>query len=242
MEQINTLTYFDLLKNLKGLIKNKFNKDSIRFIQIGANDGVTNDVASHVLETTDNGIFIEPMEGAFNLLLENKKNFINSSFLKLALLPEILKDNNKMNLLSQDELRQGSSFLNLNQVITPYSERIIDQIEVETITVENLINEHNIVDLDFLFCDVEGIDSLIVDNFLEKIKPEVMFFESCGWWCNEDIQIQVTNNNIVSIPSRHKFKLKLESLGYYVIDFTDKDGRDVVAFKTEYITPLCTII
>lgn len=229
---IENIDKIDLLKSLKEKIKKEYNKKNITFIQIGVNDGITNDIATHVIETIDSGIFIEPIKNTYDIMVSNKKNFKNSLFMNVAILPSILGENNKMNLLSYDPLNQGSSFINVN------SERIIDQIEVSVISVNNLLNQHKINNLDILFCDAEGIDFLIIDDFLEYIKPEVMFFETCNWWCNEDTEIRSSNGLMVPIPSRKSFKLKLENLDYYVIDYYENNvnkSQDMIAIKLQYL-------
>lgn len=221
-----------LLKNLKEKVKNNFNKKDITFIQIGVNDGITNDIVVDVIEENDVGIFFEPIPTTYELMLENKKKFSKCTFLNVALLPEKLKHTKKMNLLSQDPLNQGSSFVNIN------SNRITGQIEVDVTTVGNFLSSHNIDKLDFLFCDAEGIDFLIIDDFLNYLYPEVMFFETCNWWCNEDTQILSSDNQIVLIPSRKNFKLKLERLGYFVIDYyeiNNNKSQDMIAIKLNYI-------
>lgn len=232
LKTIEDLYQSDLLNILKTKIKKDLGKDKVSFIQIGVNDGVTNDVAIDVIDENDEGIFIDPMDSVYDSMVENKKGFSKCIFLKLAVLPEKLKNNNKMNLLSQDPLGQGSSFVNVNEG------RIINQIEVETITVSNLISNYKIKELDFLFCDTEGIDFLIIEDFLNIIQPEVMFFETCNWWCNQDTEIMGTDGIMVPIPSRQNFKLKLEGLNYYVIDYYDKEinkSQDMVAIKMKYM-------
>ena len=69
-------------------LRKKLLKDNIYFVQIGASDGDTNDIAKHILNEKDTGIFIEPCEVSFNKLLLNKSKFIYCLFLNIAIIPE----------------------------------------------------------------------------------------------------------------------------------------------------------
>jgi len=227
---IENLNQIELLQTLKKKIKSK--KENISFIQIGVNDGITHDTAFHILEPNDCGIFIEPIKKIFDVMVENKKEFNSSLFLNVAVLPKKLEGNTKMTILSHDDLNQGSSLVNVN------SGRIIEQVEVSVTSVHDLLKENNIKDLDILFCDAEGVDFLIIDDFLDYIEPEVMFFETCGWWCEEDTKILSTNGSITQIPSRKSFKTKLENLNYYVIDYYENEinkSQDMIAIKLKYV-------
>lgn len=229
MKNINEIMPTDLMLKIRDIINDK----QITFVQIGVNDGVAHDIAIDVLKEVDSGFFIEPIEDTFIKMCENKKNFKDSKFLKLAVLPENLK-NTKMNLLNEDPSYQGSSFSNLN------SHRIIGSIDVEIITPKRLISEYNISNLDFLFCDAEQLDHLIIVDFLNHILPNVLFFETC-WWCTNDYELELSDGNKVIVPSRDKIKEKLESLGYVVINYWDNEmnrREDMLAIKKELIDKL----
>jgi hypothetical protein len=222
------------LVSVKNILKQQ-KKEPISFIQIGVNDGVNHDIAKDVLEIQDTGIFCEPIEKAFNAMVNNKIKFTKSIFLKKAIVPENLKDNNTMNLLDNDEIGQGSSFGKFNK------HRIINTINVDTITVSNLLKEFSIQSLDFFFCDAESIDHLIVTDLLDKIKPEVMFFETC-WWCNNPHQLEISGGTSITIPSRSQMKDLLTQNGYVFVDFLEDNNiekrEDILAIKQKYISDL----
>lgn len=216
------------------LIKNLINKKKVTFIQIGVNDGVDKDIAKDVLSSEDIGFFFEPIEDSFNEMVINKKEYNNSVFIKKALLPESLRDNNLMNLLTNCRHNMGASFININE------DRIYTQVKVDTITIKNFIHDNNISDLDFLFCDAETLDHLIIEEILNYILPNVIFFETC-WWCHEDSTIESSNGTIVKIPSRINIKNKLVENGYYVIDYWESENykqEDILAVKNTFIEKL----
>ena len=216
------------IDELLNICRVKLNKDSVSFIQIGANDGVENDLANLVLNENDNGYFFEPIDVPFNLLIKNKSNFKNCKFLKKAILPEILKENNLMSNLSDDEKHQGSSFTNIN------SFRHIENVKVDCITISNFIKEYNIFDIDFLFCDSEGIDNLIVKEFLDFIKPNIILFETADW-SERDANLITQEGNSIIVSSNDSIKNILQSLSYTVIDFSKKPDKfksnNIVAIK-----------
>ena len=72
----------------------------------------------------------------FDLLIKNKSDYTNSKFFNKAILPEILNGHNTMNVLSEDDFNQGSSFGNTVDY------RIIDKISVDTIMVKDFIDEN----------------------------------------------------------------------------------------------------
>lgn len=224
----------DTLKSLHKIISlNKVEPPS--FIQIGVSDGINHDIAKDVLDSKDIGIFIEPIEKAFNLMKINKSEFTNSTFLKKAVVPECLKYNNTMNLLDNDDIGQGSSFGKFNK------HRINNNIQVDTITVFNLLDTFNIQSLDFFFCDAESIDHLIVSDLLTKITPEVIFFETC-WWCGSDTELEISDDMKIIVPSRSKMKQLLASYGYKVIDFLEDNSaekrEDILAIQYKYVNKI----
>jgi len=207
--------------------KQRLNKQDITFIEIGVNDGITNDVANLVLTPNDKGYFIEPIKETFDIMCTNKEAFKNCSFIQKAIVPECLKHVNRMNVLSEDAMNQGASIANFNK------HRITNQVIIDTVTVEDFIKTNAIQELDFLFCDAESIDHLIILDFIRFIEPKIMFFET-GWWLDNDSKLDTTDGNHVIIPSRSKIKQILNERNYYVIDYwTDEYNKreDIIAIK-----------
>jgi FkbM family methyltransferase len=224
IEKLNPKT---LLDNLRSLL----NKQHISFIQIGVNDGITHDIANTFLQENDFGYFIEPIEETFNIMKLNKQHFKNVKFIKKAILPEILKHNDTINLLSDDNKNEGASIGNFNK------ERISNQIKVDTITITNFLLEESITDIDFVFCDAESIDHLIIIDLINQIKPNVLFFETC-WWCTNDYELEISDGNKIIIPSRKYMKEFLNKNGYFVIDYWEHNQykrEDMIAIKKEII-------
>ncbi len=206
-------------------------KEAISFVQIGVNDGKTHDIANEFLKESDIGYFIEPIESTFEIMKQNKINFKNAKFVKKAILPEVLRENNIINVLSNDQNNQGASFGSFNK------DRISSQIIVDTITIIDFLIEEKIDELDFFFCDAESIDHLIILDLVTQLKPNVLFFETC-WWCKEDHNLEISDGKTVKIPSRMHIKNVLNDNGYDVIDYWEHSKHqreDMIAIKRDII-------
>lgn len=218
--------------NLLNFLRNCLKKEMISFIQIGVNDGKTHDIANEFLKESDIGYFIEPIESTFEIMKQNKINFKNAKFVKKAILPEVLRGNNVINLLSSDQNNEGASIGSFNR------DRISSQIIVDTVTIIDFLIEEKINELDFFFCDDESIDHLIILDLVTQLKPNVLFFETC-WWCTEDHNLEMSDGKTIKIPSRRHIKSVLNDNGYDVIDYWEhaKHKReDMIAIKRDIIS------
>lgn len=217
--------------NKLNILRNKLNQTNISFIQIGSNDGITNDVANNILTHNDQGIFIEPCRIPFEKLLYNKKDFNNSLFLNLAIVPEIMAHKNcTLNLLSDDPLNQGASILDN----IPSSYRKVKSTDTQVMSISKLIDNYDIKELDIFFCDAEGLDHILISELLNYIQPKILFFESF-FWLNQDLKINIDSMANLIIPSRSTIKQILKQYNYSYIDFNDEinenKSEDIVAWK-----------
>jgi hypothetical protein len=121
--------------DLLNFLRNSFKKETISFIQIGVNDGKTHDMANDFLKESDVGYFIEPIESTFEIMKLNKQKFKSAKFIKKAILPEVLRGNNIINILSNDQNNEGASIGSFNK------DRISSQIIVDTITIIDFLIE-----------------------------------------------------------------------------------------------------
>jgi len=229
-KEINSNEDFEPLDLLR-FLRNSFKKETVSFIQIGVNDGKTHDIANDFLKENDVGYFIEPIESTFEIMKQNKINFKNAKFIKKAVLPEVLRGNNVINILSSDQNNEGASIGSFNK------DRISSQIIVDTVTIIDFLIEEKIDELDFFFCDAESIDHLIILDLVTQLKPNVLFFETC-WWCTEDHDLEMSNGKTIKIPSRRRIKSVLTDNGYDVIDYWEHPKykrEDMIAIKRNII-------
>jgi len=85
---------------------------------------------------------------------------------------------------------------------------IIDKIKVKTTTIDEIIKENNITDIDLLHTDTEGHDYTILMNYSFTIKPQKILFEHChmdGFLTIGDKYIELTNK-LLSLGYKKKYQ------------------------------------
>ena len=211
---------------LKILIKKKKIK---KIIQVGANDGQSDDFLSKSFTQDLQAILIEPIEDAFNNLKKNYKIFPKVQCLNIAVDIKSDKKNiysvnpkyysyykDKYQQKSVDWLTVLSSFSREHLKKHGVQEKHIIAKSIECKTFNQIINTYNYHDLDLLIVDTEGYDYTLVNNFIEivKIKPMIIF----EWiHCNE--------------KEIKKLLLKLKSNNYNFF----KTGRDLICMQNNYL-------
>ena len=88
-------------------------------------------------------------------------------------------------------------------------------VEVKTTTLEKILDEHKILEIDFLSLDTEGYELEILKGLnLEKYRPKYMLIEMYDW----------DKNNILKYLHLHKYKLHSNLSNYNKIDNPGWDG------------------
>jgi FkbM family methyltransferase len=211
---------------LLGIIKQKIDtirtdeKRQIRFLQLGAADGIKCDFVAQITNKDDFGILVEPYNVSFVELLKNKpkSEFPNYTFHNYAVLPEKfynldLKFNIEVPRMKND-LPTGNHFF------TGQTRHGCDFVEGECtkVSLKKFIEESVINTVDVLILDIEGFDGDIVMEYVDIQQPHVIVFE---YWEIIDKELGL------EIESLEKVVSKLNALGYNVIGFKD----DYCAFK-----------
>ncbi len=170
----------------KYLIHNKQPDDSFNFIQVGAFDGVECDPLLKYLQRFNwNGIMLEPQPQPFNKLIERYNGRDGISVRNAA----ISSSNGKSTLYTLDgnglpEWASGMASFDKNNILKheymfPEIKDHIKEIEVDTITFQQLFADHSLNKLDLLQIDTEGFDAEILQMFpFHLIKPGIIHFES----------------------------------------------------------------
>lgn len=164
-------------------------KDKIFFVQIGANNGVSNDpLNKFILADGWSGLLVEPLPDVFEVL---KKNYLgtraNLLFENAAIgsingeVPFYYVENSEYRL--PEWTSQLSSF-NKDVVVKnlsghPHLIQLIKCVNIKTLTFSSLIEKYKIQKIDLLHSDTEGFDYQILKtiNFSE-IHPDIILFES----------------------------------------------------------------
>jgi len=156
------------------LSKNR-NKN-IFFIQIGANDGISQDPIYKYSQNWD-GILIEPIPEIFENLKRNysrsKRNLI---FENIA----ISDYNGEINLYlpkTIDPDNWQTKLASTNKEAGMLNNFELQEIKVPCLSLDSLIKKYNIKEIDLLVIDIEGQEKLLFDNYSFLIKPKAIFFE-----------------------------------------------------------------
>lgn len=197
-------TYLDNYQYSDKLFK-KLQSRKIFFVQIGANDGVSQDPIFRYSEKWS-GILIEPLKEPFEKL---KYNYANKSdgkcFVKLAIGPNDgtvemyvpkINENNKSFATKIASLKQNSLLKSHD----------FEKVVIKQITLSTLIQKHKVKSIDLLVMDVEGYELDILSTYSFNLKPKIIFMETRFY----------SYNDLVSFYSRMK------NLGYSI--FPEKDN------------------
>ena len=211
---------------LKPLIK----KEKIKkIIQVGANDGKSDDFLFDCLNNDIEAILIEPIEDAFVKLKKNYNNFQKVKCLNLAVditnkNKEIFSVNKKYydfykkkyNDINVEWLNILSSFNKRHLIGHGIKDKHIVSKQIECKTLTELINQYNFQNFDLLIIDVEGYDVILLNDFLKTVnlKPMIIF----EW-------IHAQKNEI------EKLLIELEGLNYKFL----RTGRDLVCYQKGYL-------
>jgi FkbM family methyltransferase len=159
------------------------------FIQIGANDGVTDDpIHKYVLKYHWRGILVEPQPDVFRTLVANYGGEPQLLFENVAIAPE----DGVVSLFTPDypasesggvqgvRRNHAQTSFNKGHVISRLgNDGRIKELKVPAVSVSTLISKHSISKIDLLQIDAEGYDYDIIRMFdFNKLKPTIINFDS----------------------------------------------------------------
>jgi FkbM family methyltransferase len=190
---------FDLAKNISRKLGNRtelylslnpfFNRyQQLTFIQIGANDGFSNDpFREFILRRDMQGVLVEPLPFLFKKLKNNYKSkdrlifdncaiSYNTSELEIYTLNEDF-----LNSTPDSESLSGLASFEKEHILKHIGlekEKFITNLKVPTKTIENIQSEYNFVSFDCLFMDIEGYESEVIEKIdFEKVQPKLIVYE-----------------------------------------------------------------
>ncbi len=161
-------------------------KKDIYFVQIGANDGVTNDPMHKFVTTFGwHGVLVEPGPVAFERLKANYENDGNLTFVNAA-----ISEKDGFRTLYTVRIDDGtfrgahmySSFkkeviLRQTRWVPDIADRI-EEIQVRCISMETLLREVGAAHVDILQIDTEGYDFAILKMIdFSKFQPSIICYE-----------------------------------------------------------------
>ena len=170
--------------SLEKIIENLFFENQLKsIIQIGANDGKRFDILSNFIKKYSPFVlFLEPIKSNYEDLKKNYANQDNLIFENFA-----ISVNNQINQLykvKDDKLKHyddhviGITSFNKDHLIKHgIKKNHIIKVNVQSISLNDLIKKHSIKNLDLMMIDTEGYDGHIVIDFLKniEIRPIIIF-------------------------------------------------------------------
>jgi O-methyltransferase len=154
-------------------------------IQVGSHIGNTsNDYLFNKINPNFKYIMIEPVPYLFNQLKENYKSYNNITFLNIAIsnydgVLDLYIPSEKNDFTKMVSWASQLSSVNKDHISYHVPECIIEKISVECKTLNILIKEFNIKEIEYLYTDTEGHDyDILMDLDLSYIKPKNIIFEN----------------------------------------------------------------
>ena len=174
----------------KALYRRLNGRKGVFFIQIGSNDGKTNDPMFELIKTNVSwrGIFVEPSPDAFAELKKNYGNEERFIFENVGISNQNgvadfymvrASDAKKAKNLPICWPRVGSFSEEhvIRHINEPFS-HLISRVRLKTISFESLIERNNVERIDMLHLDTEGYDSKILEQIdFNRRKPGLILFE-----------------------------------------------------------------
>jgi FkbM family methyltransferase len=157
------------------------NKPNLRFIQVGANDGIANDpIRWYVFKHGWHGILIEPQPVIFKQLQENYKGTEGLIFENCAISPQ----QKNVELYYLDESDVDWPFVNRIATLDPNkgwlakAKERAKKVNVKSRTLNQVIEAHSMNSFDVLVIDTEGFDFEVLKTIdLTRHQPTVIVYE-----------------------------------------------------------------
>lgn len=202
------LVNISLSEKILTTLQNKNKNKNKKFLQIGANDGVSFDcLYEYVTKYNWEGVVVEPLEDFYNLLCSNYINYPNVVPIKCAI-------NSTMSEMSLFKLNPENyncypnwakgiaSFSQEHLIKHNIDERHIIIEKVNCIALMELVEKLNLKDIDYLQVDTEGFDSEIIKMIdFNILSPQIIKYEI------KHLSDQ-QKNEVEQILRSHNYRLK----------------------------------
>jgi FkbM family methyltransferase len=160
----------------------------VKFIQVGANDGVYGDPLRHYVERYGwRGMLVEPQPDVFARLRENYSHCAERLiFENLAVSPErgslVLYRVPGEQALPGQKMQDSLTVTSANPRVVArqagVAASLLERVEVEAVRLDDLIARHQFEDFDLLQVDCEGYDGEVMKSIdLARYRPKIVQFE-----------------------------------------------------------------
>lgn len=156
-------------------------------IQIGSHVGNTcNDPIFNIIDNDTKLILVEPvpflfeqLKNNYNKKFENNHNiiFINKAVSNFVGEIEMTIPSEKNDFSKFPYWASQLASVNNDHALGHIADLLVEKINVETTTINEIVKEYNIKQIDLLHTDTEGHDYTILMNYNFEIKPKQIMFE-----------------------------------------------------------------
>lgn len=162
-------------------------KGRLRFVQIGANDGMMDDpLRELVLRYGLTGVLVEPLPDLFERLRRNYASQAGLVF-EQAAIGESIGEATIYRVRAGADVPawlHGIASFNPDHItrfeIGKHAKDVVEPVNVPVITLPALLAKHEIEDFDLLQIDTEGMDCRIVEWALAaNLRPSIIHYEFC---------------------------------------------------------------
>jgi FkbM family methyltransferase len=211
------LTLIDRISFLEPLLYSLLKANGhVSFVQIGANDGKQSDALYRFIAMNHakvSGIVVEPVKDYFQELRFNYRRFPTIIPVNVA----IHHDEKRMTMYRVDPAKRHklpdwtkgiASFNPRHHEFSNTPADVMIQEEVQCISFDEPLNQHQIEQIDLLQIDTEGYDAEIIKHIdFKRIKPSIIRFEHR---IPSGIMSQDTFLSIVELLHEHGYELAIE--------------------------------
>lgn len=156
-------------------------------IQIGSHVGNTcNDPIFNIIDKDDKLILVEPvpflfeqLKNNYNKKFKNNQNiiFINKAVSNFIGEIEMTIPSEKNDFSKLPFWASQLASVNNEHALGHIRNLLVEKINVKTTTINEIVKEYNINQIDLLHTDTEGHDYTILMNYNFEIKPKLIIFE-----------------------------------------------------------------
>ena len=158
------------------------------FVQIGANDGVSEDpIHRFLMQRAWDGIMVEPIPYLFEVLKANRRTARGKLVFENVAIAEVIGEKPFYYIVDEKEVlpkwATGINSFNKEHLLWqkknfPDIESFIAETQVECIPLEALFERNSVVHIDLLLIDVEGYDFEVLKQLpTQSIRPTVVIYE-----------------------------------------------------------------
>lgn len=180
-------------------------------IQIGSHVGNTsNDPIFNIIDNNTTLILVEPVPFLFEKLKQNYKNkfvdnqnifFINKAVSNFVGEIEMTIPSERNDFSTLPCWASQLASIEPYHAVGHINHLLVDKINVKTTTINEIIKEYNIKEIDLLHTDTEGHDYTILMNYTFEIKPKKIMFEHkhMDGLFKTDIKYKELSNRLLSL-------------------------------------------